>query len=206
MFGIDLVSLIIRIPAVLLCIGLHEAAHGYAAYKLGDPTARNLGRLSLNPLAHIDPIGFLCLLLFKFGWAKPVPINTRYFKKPKRDIALTALAGPVSNFILAAAALLLQKLLITVPSQFTFALATFCNLTAIMSIGLGVFNLIPIPPLDGSKIFYPILPTKWIYQMQSYEMYIQFGLLLLLWSGLLSIPLGFLTSIVYTLLVSLIFW
>lgn len=206
MFGIDLVSLIIRIPAVLLCIGLHEAAHGYAAYKLGDPTARNLGRLSLNPLAHIDPIGFLCLLLFKFGWAKPVPINTRYFKHPKRDIALTALAGPVSNFILAAAALLLQRLLMAVPSQFTFALATFCNLTAIMSIGLGVFNLIPIPPLDGSKIFYPILPTKWIYQMQSYEMYIQLGLLLLLWSGLLSIPLGFLTSIVYTLLVSLIFW
>ena len=110
-FGMTLAQLLIRIPAVLIALTFHEVAHGYAAYRLGDPTAKSLGRLSLNPLKHLDPIGALCLLVFRFGWAKPVPINLRYFKNPRRDMALTALAGPLSNFVMAFAGILLIHLL-----------------------------------------------------------------------------------------------
>ena len=144
-----LIELLISIPAVLLCLSVHEAAHGFAANALGDPTAKNAGRLTLDPIHHLDPIGTICLLLFHVGWAKPVPVDVRYFKKPRRDIALVSLAGPLSNFLLALIALFLQRIFMSGNSTILLALGLFCYSTAVMSIGLGVFNLIPVPPLDG---------------------------------------------------------
>lgn len=172
--GFNVAELLIRAVAVLLAISFHEMAHGYAAYLLGDKTAKSMGRLSLNPLRHLDPVGAICLLLFGFGWAKPVMINPVYFKKPKRDMALTALAGPVSNFILAFLAILLFKLLaLTAFGQSMGYVAqllfSFLSTFATLNIGLGVFNLIPIPPLDGSKIFLPLLPPRLYMDILRYE-------------------------------------
>lgn len=172
--GFNVAELLIRAVAVLLAISFHEMAHGYAAYFLGDKTAKSMGRLSLNPLRHLDPVGAVCLLLFGFGWAKPVMINPVYFKKPKRDMALTALAGPVSNFILAFLAILLFKLLaLTAFGQSMGYVAqllfSFLSTFATLNIGLGVFNLIPIPPLDGSKIFLPLLPPRLYMDILRYE-------------------------------------
>ncbi len=170
----NLAELLIRAIAVLLAISVHEMSHGYAAYFLGDKTAKFMGRLSLNPLRHLDPVGALCLLVFGFGWAKPVMINPAYFKKPKRDMALTALAGPLSNFILAFLSLAVFKLLTLAPfmnSSFFAAewIATFLSTFALLNIGLGVFNLIPIPPLDGSKVFLPLLPPRLYMDIMRYE-------------------------------------
>ena len=170
----NLAELLIRAIAVLLAISVHEMSHGYAAYFLGDKTAKFMGRLSLNPLRHLDPVGALCLLVFGFSWAKPVMINPAYFKKPKRDMALTALAGPLSNFILAFLSLAVFKLLTLAPfmnSSFFAAewIATFLSTFALLNIGLGVFNLIPIPPLDGSKVFLPLLPPRLYMDIMRYE-------------------------------------
>ncbi len=172
--GFNLAELLIRAVAVLLAISIHEMAHGYAAYFLGDKTAKSMGRLSLNPLRHLDPVGAICLLLFGFGWAKPVMVNPLYFKKPKRDMALTALAGPVSNFILAFLAILLFKLLslTALGRSMGFVaqvLFSFLSTFATLNIGLGVFNLVPIPPLDGSKIFLPLLPNRLYMDILRYE-------------------------------------
>ncbi len=174
------------------------------AYRLGDPTARNMGRLTLNPLKHLDPIGALCMVLFHFGWARPVPINTRYFRKPRRDTALTAAAGPISNFIMAFLGLLVQEILLAVfirhpaSSQFVYNLQ-YASLTLfsyfhVLNLSLGMFNLIPVPPLDGSRIFLTFLPAKYYFGIMQYERYIQLGLMVLLWLGLLSRPLSFLVS------------
>ena len=156
--------------AVLLILTVHEYAHAYAAYKLGDPTAKNLGRLTLNPIKHLDPMGALCMIIFHFGWAKPVPINARNFKNPKRDFALSAMAGPLSNMIFAFFSAFLYLLLLSIfkdikfNSEFTFKLAEntllFVYIFHIINIGIGIFNLIPIPPLDGSRILNVILPPK----------------------------------------------
>ncbi|MBQ2276961.1 MAG: site-2 protease family protein [Clostridia bacterium] len=174
------------------------------AYRLGDPTARNMGRLTLNPLKHLDPIGALCMVLFHFGWARPVPINTRYFRKPRRDTALTAAAGPISNFIMAFLGLLVQEILLAVfirhpaSSQFVYnlqyAALTLFSYFHVLNLSLGMFNLIPVPPLDGSRIFLTFLPAKYYFGIMQYERYIQLGLMLLLWLGLLSRPLSFLVS------------
>jgi Zn-dependent protease len=174
------------------------------AYRLGDPTARNMGRLTLNPLKHLDPVGALCMVLFHFGWARPVPINTRYFRKPRRDTALTAAAGPISNFIMAFLGLLVQEILLAVfirhpaSSQFVYnlqyAALTLFSYFHVLNLSLGLFNLIPVPPLDGSRIFLTFLPAKYYFGIMQYERYIQLGLMLLLWLGLLSRPLSFLVS------------
>ncbi len=170
----DIVGLLLSAMAVILAISVHEMCHGLAAYFLGDRTAKYMGRLSLNPFRHIDPIGALCLLLFGFGWAKPVMVNAAYFKKPKRDMALTALAGPVSNFLLAFVALLIFKLLTLTPlfysaSKLAELIVVFLTTLVSMNIGLGVFNLLPIPPLDGSKIFLSLLPPRLYYDIMRYE-------------------------------------
>lgn len=172
MGNFDIVNILIRAICVLLAISVHEMAHGFSAYLLGDKTAKAMGRLSLNPLRHLDPFGALCLLLFGFGWAKPVMINPYYFKKPKRDIILTSLAGPVSNFLMAYLTLLLYKLLVVlqVPyTQVTFYLMQFISTFLWLNIGLGVFNLLPIPPLDGSKVFLPLLPRHIYVDIMRYE-------------------------------------
>ncbi len=201
-----LLDLLISAFAALFCITFHELSHGLAAYKLGDPTARNVGRLTLNPIKHIDPLGLLLLVTARVGWAKPVPVDMRYFKKPKRDMALTALAGPVSNFILALLAVLLSNLIFTLcalwgwaPSSagagvaFLVVLSFLANV-ALLSVGLGIFNLIPISPLDGSKVLYSFLPEKAYYTILRYERYVMLPLLLLTWFGVFSKPLSFLMT------------
>jgi len=188
-----LLQLAIRTAAVVLCITVHELCHGYAAYALGDRTAKRAGRLSLNPLRHIDPVGFLMLLVAHVGWAKPVPVDMRHFKRPKRDMALTALAGPSSNFLLALAALGCGALLFKVwpgSGGMVFANVVFflCYI-AVLSVGLGLFNLIPIPPLDGSRLMSCVLPDKLYYKLMGYERWLMLAVIALAWFGLLSGPL-----------------
>ena len=186
----NLSTLLVSIPAILLCLTVHEMAHGYAAYLLGDAKAKHDGRLSFNPLRHIDPIGFLCLLVAGFGWAKPVMVDPRNFKKPRRDMAIVAAAGPLSKFLLAFLLTILWLALSLSSNGVLLAAAQFFAVAASMSIGLGVFNLIPIPPLDGSKVLLPVLPSSVINFFYRYERYIQVGMLLLLWFGKFDYPLS----------------
>ena len=176
-FG-SLLSMVTRLAAVLLCLTVHESCHGLAAYALGDPTARREHRLSLNPLRHIDWFGLLMMFVAGFGWAKPVPVNPNYFKKPKQGMALTALAGPVSNFLLALLMLLAARIFCDVAaySEANQRILDFLLMVALLSIGLGLFNLLPIPPLDGSKVLFAVLPDGAYNQLMRYERY---GMLLL---------------------------
>ena len=176
-FG-SLLSMVTRLAAVLLCLTVHESCHGLAAYALGDPTARREHRLSLHPLRHIDWFGLLMMFVAGFGWAKPVPVNPNYFKKPKQGMALTALAGPVSNFLLALLMLLAARIFCDVAaySEANQRILDFLLMVALLSIGLGLFNLLPIPPLDGSKVLFAVLPDGAYNQLMRYERY---GMLLL---------------------------
>ena len=196
MFELDwkgLFLLLLSAVASLFCITVHELSHGYAAYRLGDPTAKNAGRLSLNPIKHIDLFGFLMMLVAHVGWAKPVPVDMRYFKEPKKGMALTALAGPLSNVVLALLILAMGSLLLWFAPDciVTAYLVLFLCYTAVLSAGLGLFNLIPIPPLDGAKIFYAVLPDRLYRTMLYYERYVRFGVLILAWLGVFSGPLDF---------------
>lgn len=209
----SLVQLLLRVAAVLFCIVFHEVSHGVAAYLLGDPTAKAQQRLSLNPLRHIDPFGALMMLLVGFGWAKPVPVDMRYFKKPKTGMAITALAGPLSNFILAYVMMILAYVCLgifvvnEVPySDATQGILDFCILTASLSIGLGVFNLIPFPPLDGSKILGILLPDRIYYKVLRYEFAGTIILMALLWLGVLDVPLYAARSFVSEGLMNLAQW
>lgn len=209
----EIISLLLMIPGVLLTLAVHECAHGWMSYQLGDPTARNFGRLTLNPIKHIDPIGFLCMVFFRFGWAKPVPVNARYYKKPRRDMALVAAAGPLSNVIMMVAALFLVYLSYfiyavsakdaysfgyfwylwrgaegflfpeAVGAKLMFLWFTFLMNLAILNASLAVFNLLPIPPLDGSRIAFIFLPVKFYFGIMRYERYIQIAMFALLWIG-----------------------
>ena len=171
-FG-SLLDMVLRLAAVLLCLTVHETCHGLAAYALGDPTARRAHRLSLNPLRHIDWFGLLMMFAVGFGWAKPVPVNPNYFKKPKQGMALTALAGPVSNFLLALLTLLAARIFCDVAaySETNQRILDFLLMVAVLSIGLGLFNLVPIPPLDGSKVLFAVLPDRAYDQLMRYERY-----------------------------------
>ncbi len=190
--------------AVLLCLMVHEVSHGLAAYILGDPTAKSRHRLSLNPLRHLDPFGTLMMLIFGFGWAKPVPVDMRYFKHPKSGMAITALAGPLSNFILAFLALIVVNVLAPLVSYTAWAVYpfNFFFLLASLSLGLGVFNLIPFPPLDGSKIVESLLPDRMYYVILRYERYGMLALMAMLWLGFLDGPLIAMRSVVMDLLLA----
>lgn len=199
-FG-NFINVIIRIVVVLLAISVHELSHGFAAYKMGDPTAKYDGRLSLNPLHHIDPIGALCIFLFGFGWAKPVMVNPNYFKNLKRGTVVTALAGPLSNFIMAFLGMLLMvHVLPLFPNMYFY---TFLLYFISINVGLGVFNLIPIPPLDGSKIFLSLLPRKIYYEIMRYERYGFLILVLALYLGVLDPILNFFNGIILNILLFL---
>lgn len=179
-FG-SMLDMVLRLAAVLLCLTVHETCHGLAAYALGDPTARRDHRLSLNPLRHIDWFGLLMMFAAGFGWAKPVPVNPNYFKKPKQGMALTALAGPVSNFLLALLTLLAARIFCDVAaySETNQRILDFLLMVAVLSIGLGLFNLVPIPPLDGSKVLFAVLPDRaydWLMRNERYGMLLLFAL------------------------------
>ncbi len=182
--------------ASLLCITFHETCHGYAAWKLGDPTAKNAGRLTLNPIRHVDWAGLIMMAIFKFGWAKPVPIDVRNFRHPKRDTAITAAAGPLSNVLLAYVALLIRSVLLYFyATRRVGALSyviTFFEYIAIISAGLAVFNIIPIPPLDGAKVVYAFLPDRAYARAMVYERYGMILLMVVLFTGALDVPLDFL--------------
>ena len=155
-------NILLSIIPALVCITLHELSHGFVAWRLGDDTAKRRGRLSLNPLRHIDLTGLLMMALIRFGWARPVPVDMMNFKNPKRGMAITAAAGPASNFLLAFVLMLLFGALwpVLLGSAVGDVFLYFLYTTAFLSVYLGLFNLIPIPPLDGSKIFFSFLPDR----------------------------------------------
>ena len=186
-----LVDTLLRIVSVLLCLTVHETSHGLAAYALGDPTAKRMKRLSFNPIHHIDWLGLASMMICGFGWAKPVPVDMRHFKNPRLGMAVTALAGPVSNFLLALALIfgasrlsLMMSDNIALIGTFTLGFFEFLLTTAILSIGLGLFNLVPIPPLDGSKVLFSILPERAYYILIRFERYGMLLLMLIIWLDL----------------------
>lgn len=183
-----IIGLILSIPGLILALSMHEFAHGYAAYKMGDNTAKYSGRLTLNPFAHLDPIGTVCLFLFHFGWAKPVPINPNNFENPRKGIIVVSLAGPLMNFFIAFVSAFIMALIYTFapPTEifvFVYRLLSYCQ---VLNIGLMVFNLIPIPPLDGSKVLLELLPYRYRQFFYSLERYSQLILLLLIFSRVLN--------------------
>lgn len=186
---------------VFLVLPLHEMAHGFVAYKLGDNTAKNMGRLRFNPMAHVDPIGALMILFVGFGWAKPVPVNPRNFKNPKAGMAVTALAGPVSNLLAGFAAALLYNVAAIVATNVSLStgawelISIFFIYFISINISLAVFNLIPIPPLDGSKILFAFLPDRIVYKAYQNEQVLSIVLIVLIFTGVLTGPLSYLQNI-----------
>ncbi|SMC58243.1 site-2 protease family protein [Sporomusa malonica] len=184
MLGFD-ADMIFRIPALLIALTVHEYAHARVAVALGDPTPRFMGRLTLNPVAHLDPIGLLMLWLFKFGWAKPVPINPSYFKNYRQDMLMVSLAGPVSNMILA----LITAFAIGILAKMQLLSGDWVKvlwMTYSYNIILAIFNLVPIPPLDGSKVLASILPGRQGYVFEQMEQYGPFILMALVYIGVIG--------------------
>ena len=181
--GLDwsvLTNLLLSVVPALICITLHELAHGYVAYRLGDDTAKRAGRLTLNPLRHIDIMGLLMMIVFKFGWAKPVPVNMWKFKNPKKGMAITAAAGPIANLLIALVFLFLYGFLFALlhrPGRSLNWLLEMLYITAYLSIALAIFNIIPIPPLDGSKVLFSCISDRSYTKLMYYERY---GMIILL--------------------------
>ena len=198
-------EILISILPALICITIHETSHGLVAYYLGDPTAKRAGRLTLNPIKHIDWMGLLMMVVFHFGWAKPVPVNMMFFKNPKRGMALTALAGPASNVLLTIVMLALfgPLYVMTVLGVGGIAvelLTETVSTTAYLSLAFAVFNLLPVPPLDGSKIMYSVLSDEGYYRLMRYERYGMIIMLILVATKVLGAPLSLVTDYLFDLL------
>lgn len=186
-----LIIFLMWLPIIMLSLSFHEASHAFIAYKLGDPTARNFGRVTLNPVKHLDPIGFIAMLTIGFGWAKPCPVNTRNFRNPRKGFALSSLAGPVSNMILALGFTVLMAIFYLIylivaivrglaePPVFAGYIKLFLYYGIYLNISLAIFNFLPVPPLDGSRILGLILPDKVYYAFLKYERYIGIGFAML---------------------------
>ena len=198
----NITLLILTAMAALVALTIHEYAHGYVAYRLGDDTAKSMGRLSLNPIKHLDPFGAICMILFHFGWAKPVPIDPRNFKNPRKGFALTALAGPATNIVVGFFTSFFYLLCLSYFKKTGVAFLDNLQTNIILflfyfftvNVGLGVFNLIPVPPFDGSRILNVILPKKWYFKVMKYERQIYWAVIIWLFFGdtvtdiLLKIP------------------
>lgn len=198
---LDIAVYLFTMVFVVFCtLPIHEFAHAWVATKLGDQTARLSGRLTINPIAHIDPIGAIMIFLIGFGYAKPVPVNPRNFKDPKKGMAITALAGPTANILMAFVFLFLKNAVAAFADTDTLvikAIVFFLYYAALINISLAVFNLLPIPPLDGSRLFQLFIPDKYYYKIMQYERYIIIGVFILLLTGALSTPISFLAGILY---------
>lgn len=177
---------LLRLPGLLMAIIIHEVSHGYMAYKLGDTTAKDQGRLSLNPINHIDPVGFIFMLVFRIGWAKPVPIDSRYFKDRKKGILLVSLAGPVSNFITAIVLTFILIFNIVNPFFYSETIGYMLQLGVWYNIMLGTFNLLPLPPLDGSKVLASLLPDEIEYFFYKYEKYFYMVFIILIITNVIN--------------------
>lgn len=208
-FG-PMLDILIVAAAALICVTFHETCHGLAALALGDPTAKRMGRLTLNPLKHVDPFGLLMLVTAKVGWAKPVPVDPRYFRNPKAGMALVSIAGPLSNVVLSAVAAVLYTacmfyyLYLEQPALEW--IATFFYYVFYISIGLAVFNILPFPPLDGSKVLFSLMPQSWYWRILRYERYGMFILMGLTLAGVLDVPLNFLRGGLVGMLAPLSDW
>ena len=214
-----LLQLVTILPAVLFALTFHEVAHGYTAYKLGDPTAKAFGRLSLNPIKHLDPIGTVLMLLTGYGWAKPVPVNARYFKNPKRGMALTALAGPCTNLLLGLVSTVLYAFVYVFfydayyavaylgERAFTailaFCLVLFFGNFAMINISYAIFNLFPVPPFDGSRILLLFLPEKIYFSIMRYERILMMIVLIGMATGILWTPIEAVINAVFTAFIKL---
>lgn len=215
-----LLAIVVVFPSVLFALTFHEVAHGWVAYKLGDPTAHSLGRLTLNPLKHLDPIGTILMLVTGYGWAKPVPVNTRYFKNPKKGMALTALAGPATNLILGLLSMtvyaMLYRLSMIPYLQAATGFAAVIRILvwivtllfyyfAMINVTYAVFNLFPVPPFDGSRILLLFLPTKWYFAIMKHERTIMIIVLIGMASGILWTPIEYAIDWVISLFEALAF-
>lgn len=188
---------------LLIAFPIHECSHAFVAKMLGDNTAEEEGRITLNPFSHLDPMGTIGIMIFGIGWAKSVPINPRRARKvsQKTAMALTAAAGPISNVMVSLIFMIAEKIVIVASGlndPTAFYVASALDMVLSINLSLAVFNLLPIPPFDGSRIFLAFLPTKYYFSIMRYERFIMIGILVLLYTGILSIPFGILTNLLYS--------
>jgi len=194
----QIIKYLVRVMIILLINPLHECAHAWAAYKLGDDTAKNEGRMTISPLAHVDPLGILLLLFCGFGWAKPVPVNPNRFENPRKGMMLTAIAGPLSNLLAAFVGVIALRIFLN-----TDILTSIFYYFAIININLFVFNMIPVPPLDGSRVLTYFLPPNAAVWFMKNQRYFYGIVMLLMVTGILSYPLSYLSGLIFNLLYSL---
>lgn len=210
--GYQVLQYLLRAIVVLIAIPFHEAAHALVSHWLGDDTALRAGRLSLNPMRHFDPLGALCMLIGGVGWARPVGINPRNYRNPKVGMAISAAAGPVSNFLLAWLFMILYKVVLySGLAGRVSPLAMFLYDMVVMNLSLAVFNLIPVPPFDGSRIVLLFLPERLYFKAMRYERYIMLAVLALVFLGALNVPLSVAVNFLWNRLVDLtgfveLFW